>query len=166
MMHSTEAHEPMKWSNENQFRTSVYSWASKIHIQPKHVYIRPMTRKWASCSRNGLLTFSTELLKEKPEFSEYVIVHELLHLKVPNHGKLFKSLLTAILPDWKRRAKDTDAEEPTNLKRDAASRRRGSNKSGLTIEQIEAKRAYARKRARMIRQGTWYSRKRSRPISS
>jgi predicted metal-dependent hydrolase len=35
-------------------------------------------------------------------FQDYVIVHELLHLRVPNHGKLFKSLLTAYLPGWRR----------------------------------------------------------------
>jgi predicted metal-dependent hydrolase len=35
-----------------------------------------------------------------PAFREYVIVHELLHLKVPNHGKLFKSLLRAYIPNY------------------------------------------------------------------
>jgi len=63
-----------------------------------------MTTKWASCSTNGLVSFSTQLLNESPEFGEYVIVHELLHLKIPNHSKLFKSILTAHLPDWKERA--------------------------------------------------------------
>jgi len=33
-------------------------------------------------------------------FQDYVIVHELLHLQVPNHGKLFKSLMNAYLPGW------------------------------------------------------------------
>jgi hypothetical protein len=41
-----------------------------------------------------------DLLQEKPDFQEYVIVHELLHLQVPNHGRLFKSLLRAYLPEW------------------------------------------------------------------
>jgi len=36
------------------------------------------------------------------EFCDYVIVHELLHMKVPNHGKLFKSLMFAFLPDWEK----------------------------------------------------------------
>jgi predicted metal-dependent hydrolase len=38
------------------------------------------------------------LLTEPADFREYVIVHELLDLQVPNHGKLFKSLLSAFLP--------------------------------------------------------------------
>jgi hypothetical protein len=37
-----------------------------------------------------------------PEFQDFVIAHELLHLRVPNHGKLFKALLRVHVPDWKR----------------------------------------------------------------
>ena len=51
-----------------------------------------MKRKWASCSSKGNLTFDTDLLDQPAEFRRKVIVHELLHLKVPNHGKLFKAL--------------------------------------------------------------------------
>jgi len=59
-----------------------------------------MTAKWASCSTNGRLCFSRELLAENPGFQEVVVVHELLHLFVPNHGKLFRSLMTAYVPGW------------------------------------------------------------------
>ena len=41
-------------------------------------------------------------LRIESDFCDYVIVHELLHMKVPNHGKLFKSLMFAFLPDWDR----------------------------------------------------------------
>lgn len=57
-----------------------------------------MTRKWASCSIKGRITFNSELLRQPRRFQEFVIVHELLHLKIHNHGKLFKSLLKAYLP--------------------------------------------------------------------
>lgn len=63
-----------------------------------------MTRKWGSCSTAGWITFSLDLLEENKPFRDYVIVHELLHMKVPNHGKLFKSLLSAHLPGWKKEA--------------------------------------------------------------
>ncbi|MBU4343965.1 MAG: M48 family metallopeptidase [Desulfobacteraceae bacterium] len=59
-----------------------------------------MTKKWASCSSRGRVCFSADLLQESETFQEYVIVHELLHLQVPNHGKLFKSLMSAYLPGW------------------------------------------------------------------
>ena len=60
-----------------------------------------MTRKWASCSTSGLITFSVDLLDEPREFGEVVIVYELLHLVAPNHGPLFQSLLGAYLPGWR-----------------------------------------------------------------
>ena len=46
------------------------------------------------------MNFSTELLHKDQKFQGYVIVHELLHLRVPNHGKLFKSLMRAHLGEW------------------------------------------------------------------
>jgi len=66
-----------------------------------------MRRKWASCSSSGIVTFSLDLLTQPARLREYVIVHELLHLKVPNHGKLFKSLLRAYLPDYESIHPDT-----------------------------------------------------------
>lgn len=84
-------------------REEIRQWAEKIGVRPKRVQIQRMTRKWASCSETGRICFSTDLLEETPEFREVVIVHELLHLQVPNHGKLFKSLMNAILPGWELR---------------------------------------------------------------
>jgi len=81
------------------FRSEVEAWAKRIGVQPKEVHIRPMKRKWASCSSKGRLTFNAELVKEPAPFRAEVIVHELLHLKVPNHGKLFKALLRAHLAE-------------------------------------------------------------------
>jgi predicted metal-dependent hydrolase len=52
--------------------------------------------------KSGRLTFNTELLDMEVRLKNYVIIHELLHIKVPNHGKLFKSLMFAFLPDWEK----------------------------------------------------------------
>ncbi len=81
------------------FKAEVSSWAKKIRVEPKEIHVRPMKKKWASCSSKGRLTFNTDLLKEPASFRREVIVHELLHLKVPNHGKVFKSLLKAYLAE-------------------------------------------------------------------
>jgi len=86
-----------------QFKQRVVLWAEKIKVQPRQIRLQKMNRKWASCSPSGWVCFSTDLLLEKQDFQEYVIVHELLHLQIPNHGRLFKSLLTAYLPDWEKR---------------------------------------------------------------
>ncbi len=79
------------------FKAEVSSWARRIGVEPKEIRIRSMRRKWASCSSQGRLTFNTALLTEPASFRREVIVHELLHLKVPNHGRVFRSLLRAYL---------------------------------------------------------------------
>ena len=58
--------------------------------------------KWASCSTAGNLNFNSELLALDRELADYVIVHELLHFSVPNHGKLWKSLMRAHLGDHEK----------------------------------------------------------------
>lgn len=71
-----------------------------MKVNPVQIRVQKMKNKWASCSSKGWVCFSADLLQESRTFQEYVIVHELLHLQVPNHGKLFKSLMNAYLPGW------------------------------------------------------------------
>jgi hypothetical protein len=84
-----------------EFRNRVTTWAGRISVEPMQIQVRRMSRKWASCSSRRCVCFAETLLEQPIAFQEYVIVHELLHLRVPNHGKLFKSLLTAYLPYWR-----------------------------------------------------------------
>ncbi len=79
------------------FRAEVRYWAERIGVEPREIRLRPMKRKWASCSSRGRLTFDTDLLRQPAEKRAEVIVHELLHLKVPNHGRLFRALLKSYL---------------------------------------------------------------------
>jgi hypothetical protein len=73
--------------SNKEFQYGILSWANIINVNPKEIQIRKMKRKWASCSSNGRLTFSEELLYQSLEFIDYVIVHELLHLRYPTHNK-------------------------------------------------------------------------------
>ncbi|MDK2960104.1 MAG: hypothetical protein PWP12_288 [Bacillota bacterium] len=66
-------------------------------VTPKEIHIRPMKRKWTSCSQSGRLTFDTDHLRQPADFRAEAIVHEFLHLKVQNHGPLFWVLLRAYL---------------------------------------------------------------------
>jgi len=79
------------------FKSEVMAWAKRIGVEPKEIRLRPMKSKWASCSSNGRLTFNTDILQQPARFRHEAIVHELLHLKVPNHGRLFKHLMKAYL---------------------------------------------------------------------
>jgi predicted metal-dependent hydrolase len=91
-----------KWRDKEEFKSRVRQYANKMDIKIHSLAIRPMTNKWASCSTDGNLNFSKELLDLDKEIGDYVIVHELLHFSVPNHGKLWKSLMRAYLGDYER----------------------------------------------------------------
>ncbi len=82
-------------------RGRVHNWAARLDVQPKSIRIRGMTRKWGSCSTAGNVTLAADLADQPSGFQDFVIAHELLHLRVPNHGKLFKALMTAHVPDWR-----------------------------------------------------------------
>lgn len=100
MSEATPRLEPLEESvPKDVFRAEVKSWAERIGVEPKEVHIRPMTRKWGSCSTSGRISFNADLLVQTAKLRKEVIVEELLHLKVPNHGKLFKSLKRAYLAD-------------------------------------------------------------------
>ncbi len=92
------------WEAKKEFKEEVYLYANKIKVKVKQITLRPMTRKWASCSTNGFFSFNTELLGMDRSLGEYVILHELLHYHVPNHGKLWKSLMMVHMPDHEKRA--------------------------------------------------------------
>jgi hypothetical protein len=83
-----------------KFAERTRDWAARLEVHVRAVTIRKMRRKWASCSIAGRLTFDESLLTKSSELQDYVIVHELLHVSVPNHGKLWKSLMRAHLGDY------------------------------------------------------------------
>lgn len=97
------------WQSTKEFKDCARAWAEKIGVEPTRIHIRRMTKKWASCSAGGVVTFSTDLLDEDRGFGEAVIVHELIHLKVPNHGPVFRSLLKAYLPTRAARAVEPES---------------------------------------------------------
>lgn len=81
----------------------VSTWSERIGVQIKRVQIRAMRNKWASCSTNGTLTLSADLLRLPHNLVEYVVCHELVHLRIPHHGKGFRALMGCYMPDWQQR---------------------------------------------------------------
>ena len=76
-------------------------WAIRLKVSPRVVRVQRMTRKWGSCSTTGTITLATDLNEQNPGFQDFVIAHELLHLRVPTHGRLFRALMTLYLPNWR-----------------------------------------------------------------
>ena len=77
------------------FRQEVIVLAQEIGVTAREIHLRKMKRKWASCSSKGRLTFAVDLLEKPDDFRRKTIVHELLHLRYPNHGKMFNLLLAS-----------------------------------------------------------------------
>ena len=76
-------------------------WRDRLNVHPRQVRVQRMTRKWGSCSTAGTVTLAADLGEQAPGFQDFVVVHELLHLRLPNHSRLFKAVLAAHVPEWK-----------------------------------------------------------------
>jgi hypothetical protein len=90
-----------------EFHEMIDNWAKKLQVRPTKIQLRKMKSKWASCSPGKSVLFNSLLTNMPKDFATYVICHELLHFKVPNHNKLFKNLLSAYMPDWRERISRT-----------------------------------------------------------
>ncbi len=66
------------------------------------VRFQKMEKRWGSCSRKGTIVLNTELAKASVPCIDYVLFHELCHLKFPHHGKEFYGLLARFVPDWRQ----------------------------------------------------------------
>ena len=77
--------------------------ALALGIPAPRVSFRMMKRRWGSCGRDGRVVLNVRLVQTPPECVDYVILHELCHLRHHNHGRAFQALLALGLPDWKQR---------------------------------------------------------------
>ena len=77
-------------------------WCVRLKVTPRQIRVQAMRHKWGSCSTSGTVTLAADLDEQMHGFQDYLIVHELLHLKVKNHGKLFKALLSGHIPNWRQ----------------------------------------------------------------
>jgi len=84
--------------SDKPLRQRVERWALTLKVRPAQIRVQAMTRKWASCSPAGRVTFNREQCGKPVDFQDRVIVHELLQLRIRNHGKLFMATLRSHLP--------------------------------------------------------------------
>jgi predicted metal-dependent hydrolase len=72
-----------------------------IGVEPARVQIRDQRSRWGSCSTRGTLSFNWRLVLAPFDVLDYVVVHELCHLREPNHSRRFWKLVEQRRPDWR-----------------------------------------------------------------
>ena len=94
-----------KWYFENAkklFPQFMEKWLKILDEHVEKVSIKPMKTRWGSCNYvKKYITLNTELIKRTPFEIEYVVLHELTHLKYPNHGKGFYNYVERYMPNYK-----------------------------------------------------------------
>lgn len=98
----------VKWLKENAKRilsALTEQTAQRMGVTYRSVTVNSARGRWGSCSQDNKLHYSFRLLYAPKEVVEYVVVHELSHVKHKNHSKAFWSEVEKYVPDWKQKRK-------------------------------------------------------------
>jgi len=79
----------------------VNQWAETMSVLPRHIGFRKTKRQWGSCSGKNDLSFNTMMMKLPLDVIQYIIVHELAHIKHKHHQKAFWKFVAEYLPDYR-----------------------------------------------------------------
>ncbi len=80
-------------------------YANIMQVQPASVKINSAKKRYGSCSGSNNLNFSLYLMDKHEKFIDYVVVHELAHIKHHNHSRDFYKFIEQFMPDYKERMK-------------------------------------------------------------
>lgn len=84
-------------------KRKVHSWNNEYNYEFNTIRVKSMKTLWGSCTPKNNLHFNYKILFIPEGLQDYIIVHELCHLRERNHQKRFWQLVERTLPDWKQR---------------------------------------------------------------
>ena len=90
----------------NVINNSVNKYSNLMKLYPKKITIKQLKYAWGSCSSKKNISFNSELMYKEKDVIDYVVVHELAHLKYMNHQKDFWNLVGLFIPDYKEKRKE------------------------------------------------------------
>ena len=80
----------------------IRKWEERLSVRVKGYHLRRMKTRWGTCNyRTKHIRLNTELVTKPADLFEYVLVHEMVHLIVPNHGSRFVTLMNEHYPSWR-----------------------------------------------------------------
>ncbi len=89
---------------------SIDEWCNRMEVKPEEWRVQSMKTKWGSCNTaKGSLLFNLELAKKPKSCIEYIVVHELVHLKERLHNERFVAYMDRYLPMWRKRRDELNA---------------------------------------------------------
>jgi len=81
----------------------VHYYSNRLQLFPKGIRITNARSRWGSCSQVNRLSFSWRIIMSSLTVIDYILIHELVHIREKSHSKRFWTLLESILPDYRKR---------------------------------------------------------------
>jgi predicted metal-dependent hydrolase len=78
-------------------------WRRRLRCRPNRVVVKDQRSRWGSCSADGTLRFNWRIVMAEADLIDYLVVHELLHLRIRSHSPRFRTALAKVMPDYRDR---------------------------------------------------------------
>ncbi len=94
-----------------EFRERLAVWSARLGVKPGRLIVTSPLRRWGSCNSKNEIRVNYRLIMASPDVIDYVLAHELAHIRHKNHGRAFWRCLEKVMPDHKERRRQLRAWE-------------------------------------------------------
>ena len=97
----TDIHDDLVGRAKIELSSAIDQWAATMDAQPARITVRDQRTRWGSCSTRRNVNLNWRLIMSPPSALEYVVIHELAHLRHPNHSDAFWNEVATYCPDYR-----------------------------------------------------------------